>query len=72
MARIEIYDDWGKLADTINIVSADPHDLLEYVTAGLGTGDYYKCVGCQKFDHETALATSEDGEYRCSKCETER
>lgn len=67
MARIEIFDDWGKPAYIIDIVSADPHDLYETVVSSL---DYNRCVTCGKYvsQDDSVLIDSDDMEYACTKC----
>ena len=66
MARIEIYDDWGKLAETIEIVSADAKDLRRGIELML-EDDYHQCNACKTFSNERD--PDNDLEYFCAACD---
>ena len=69
MARIEIFDDWGKLRETIEIVSADAKDLRRIVEYGLEYNDIFKCGVCKK-SNDLCNMTLLDDEFthRCTSC----
>ena len=68
MARIEIYDDWGKLAETIEIVSADAKDLRRDIELML-EDDHYECSGCGKFGDMAVMNLDNDLDARCAACD---
>lgn len=70
MARIEIYDDWGKLAETIEIVSADAKDLRRDIEDGICMSDISDCAICGKFDDASNMTWSDDTDgFRCAACD---
>ena len=70
MARIEIYDDWGKLAETLEIVSADAGDLRRAIEFQfVAESDIHQCVGCGIYDEETKMVWND--QFRCAACDAD-
>lgn len=69
MARIEIYDDWGKLAETLHVVSADAKDLRKFIEEALGDVEIEQCVDCKKFDDQTNMMFDDEDNIRCVACD---
>lgn len=77
MARIEIFDDWGKLAETLHVVSADAKDLRDAVENGLQQDSIYQCGICDKFNDCCNMTEREDDCVMCcddclAACDGER